>query len=393
MKAAVRCESLDLAGLARAEKHGKRQDWIGKQRKIRDRKPLVAGGMDLVDRYEKHIEGARQNKAARKPVLHFIVRFPPEVLTDNGPLPFARLDREGRERLMVKQAVKFIQDTHGGQAVFAARLDRDEAGETIVDLFACPKYLKESRSARREPTLWTSATRFGEDLARKHQGHIRARMKDAQTAKPITSPRAVGMALQQEFAEFFERENGAKLDPRRLKDSRAKDRIEVEEWRLRQMEAEAMEAEASRNQAEADAEKTRERTKVEKEAFRKQAREWVEREKTSLASKHQAADADRAAAAADLMTARTVLDRLKETYAAVRASLPRIRQILTWDLATEDERRRAKADRRQVVKIAPALRGAITDAKQQAARLSIPAPQPRPETPKPAPDRSDDLGL
>ena len=57
MKAAVRCESLDMAGLARAEKHGRRDDWIGKQRKIRDRKPLVAGGLNLLERYEKHTEG------------------------------------------------------------------------------------------------------------------------------------------------------------------------------------------------------------------------------------------------------------------------------------------------------------------------------------------------
>lgn len=379
MKAAVRCESLDMAGLARAEKHGRRDDWIGKQRKIRDRKPLVAGGLNLLERYEKHTEGARQNKGAKKPVLHFIVRFPPEVLTDEGPSSFSVLDREGRERLMLKQAVRFIQDTHGGQAVFAARLDRDEAGETVVDVFACPKYLKESKSARREPTLWTSATRFGEELARTHQDHIRARMKDAKTAKPITSPRAVGIALQESFGQFFERENGVKLDPRKLKNSTAKDRIEVEEWRLRQIETEALEAEASRDRAESQAESVRAQTKTEKEAFRRQAREWVEREKTSLASKHRQADADRAAAAADLMTARTVLDRLKETYLAVRQSLPRIRQILTWDLATDAETRQAKADRKQVVKISPILRNAIRDAEDQAGRVSASPKQSGPE--------------
>lgn len=148
MKAAVRCESLDMAGLARAEKHGRRDDWIGKQRKIRDRKPLVAGGLNLLERYEKHTEGARQNKAAKKPVLHFIVRFPPEVLTDEGPSPFSVLDREGRERLMLRQAVKFIQDTHGGQAVFAARLDRDEAGETVVDVSGRVLHQTELRRSR-----------------------------------------------------------------------------------------------------------------------------------------------------------------------------------------------------------------------------------------------------
>lgn len=377
MKAAVRCESLDLAGLARAEKHGKREDWIGNQRRIKDRSPLIAGGLDLVNRYKKHVEGASLNKGAKKPALHFIVRFPPEVLTDDGPSPYVKLDRDGRERLMVKQAVQFIQDTHGGQAVFAARLDRDEAGETVVDIFACPKYLKESKSARREPKVWTSATRFGEELARKHQEHIRARMKDAKTSKAITSPRAVGMALQEEFAQFFEHKNGVKLDPRKLKDSRTKDRLEVEEWRLRQMETEAAEAEATRIHAEAEAVRITAQTEAEKKAFRAQARQWVEREKTSLETKHRAADAAKAAAAAELMTARTVLDRLKETYQAVRQSLPRIRQILTWDLATEAEKRRARQDRKQVVRVSPILRNAIRDAQQQ---VSGATEQASPET-------------
>lgn len=101
--------------------------------------------------------------------------------------------------------------------------------------------------------------------------------------------------------------------------------------------------------------------------------------KTSLASKHRQADADRAAAAADLMTARTVLDRLKETYLAVRQSLPRIRQILTWDLATDAETRQAKADRKQVVKISPILRNAIRDAEDQAGRVSASPKQSGPE--------------
>lgn len=94
-------------------------------------------------------------------MLHFIIKFPPEVLTDEAPGRFAGLDRAGREAMMVRQAMAFINQSHGGRAVFAARLDRDEAGETVVDVFACPLYLKPSKSERREPALWTSATRFG----------------------------------------------------------------------------------------------------------------------------------------------------------------------------------------------------------------------------------------
>lgn len=254
MKASVRCQSLDLAGLARAEKHGLREDWIGKKRQINDNDPLVIGGLNLAELYAEHIDGARQNKGAKKPILHFIVKFPPEVLTDAAPVRFARRDREGREALMLAQAARFINDSHGGEAVFAARLDRDEAGTTVVDVFACPRYMKESKSQRREPVLWTSATRFGEKLALKHQDHIRSRLNDAASTKPITSPRAVGIALQEELSVWFERKNGVRLF-RSLKASPTPDWVAPEEWRLNQIRAEADEAEAKRALAETEAER------------------------------------------------------------------------------------------------------------------------------------------
>lgn len=277
--------------------------------------------------------------------------------------------------------------------MFAVRVDTDEAGEVVVDVFACPKYVKTTKKAE---TTWTSLTKFGKDLARKHQDEVRRRSPEHEGPDAITSPRAVGMSLQSEFAAFFERVNGVKPAMKVEKNTPGSDRLEVEAWRLRQMQADAVEAQAEaeaaaqeRDRAEAQAESVRAQTKAEKEAFRKQAREWVEREKVAIASKHQEAAADRAAAAVDMMTARTVLDRLKETYLAVRQSLPRIRQILTWDLATEAETRQAKADRKQVVKISPILRNAIRDAEGQAGRRSVPVQQAGPETP----DRSDDFSM
>ena len=79
------------------------------------------------------------------------------------------------------------------------------------------------------------------------------------------------------------------------------------------------------------------------------------------------------------MTVRTVLEKMKETYQAVRQSLPRIRQILTWDLATETEKRQARQDRKQVVEISPFLRNVIRNAEKQAATVSVPAEKPGPE--------------
>lgn len=390
MKAAVRCNALTIAALRAQEKHGKRQDASSKSRRVRDAAPIVGGGLDLSDLLAAHTNGTKRNAAASKVALHFIVRFPPEILTDAAPGPYQGKSKEERLRLMARQAARFINEAHGGQAVFAVRVDRDEAGETIADVFACPKYTKATKKAETE---WTSLTKFGKELAVKHQDEVRRRSKHYEGTKPITSPRAIGMALQSEFAEFFARVNGQPLTPKAEKDRPERDRVEVEAWRLRMMKADQAEAEAaaavaveSRDRAQAEAVAIVDQAEAERAAFKKQAREWVNREKTALASKHEAADADRAAAAADLMTARTVLDRLKDTYAAVRASLPRIRQILTWDLATEDETRRAKADRKQVVKISPVLRNAIRDAEDQARRTSVPAQQAGPEAP-------DDSGL
>lgn len=403
MKAAVRCESLDLAGLARAEKHGKREDWIGKQRKIRNVKPIVLGGLDLTALYEKHTEGARQNKAARKPVLHFIVRFPPEVLTDDGPTPYAQRDRAGRERLMVSQAVKFINETHGGEAVFAARLDRDEAGESVVDVFACPRYLKESKAGR-EPALWTSATKFGEELARKHQKHIRERMKDAKTAKAITSPRAVGIALQESFGQFFERQNGVKLAPRKLKEGRAKDRLEVEEWRVQRMAQEAAEArqdaEAAKaaaaavvQDAEAEAAKVKAAGKAEVKADRQQVADTLAAKLAEVQTLRAAAAKDRAEAKSLRETAKGLLDKVEEYLR--RPDLP--------DLARKAGAVVLKTAGRAVPEPEAATsHGGGGSRMRRMAGLnavppaSAPAPQPRPETRNPAPvsiDRADDLGM
>lgn len=169
---------------------------------------------------------------------------------------------------------------------------------------------------------------------------------------------------------------------RTLKERPDKDRLEVETWRLKQVQQEAEDAAKAaevarldREAADADAARIRKEAEDEKADFRARAGAWVKREQKNIADTKQAADADRAAAAAELLTARTVLDRLKETYAAMRSAMPRIRQILTWDLATEDEKRRARIDRRNVVKASPFLRRIIDATERQTGRAESPSPQ------------------
>lgn len=383
MKAAVRCNALTLQKLRAQEAHGKRLDSTSQSRKVRNSAPVVGGGLDLVSRLEAHMEGTKQNKAARNVALHFLIKFPAEVLGDDAPTPFQNLSKRERQKVMARQAAQFINETHGGRAVFAVRVDTDEAGEVVVDVFACPKYEK---ATKKGAAMWTSLTRFGKALAEKHQDEIRRRMPRHDGPDAITSPRAIGMSLQSEFAAFFERENGVRLTPKVEKNNPTPDRLEVEAWRLRMIEKERDEAEAAaraahqdREAAEAEAVGLREELAAEKAKFRAQAKAWVEREKTVIASKHQEAADDRAAAAAELLTARTVLDRLKETYAAMRSAMPRIRQILTWDLATEAEKRQARTDRRNVVKTSPFLRRIIEDTERRTGSASALPQQSGPE--------------
>ena len=332
MKAAVRCNALTMAALKAQEKHGKREDKSSKARQVNTLKPIVGRGLNLADLLADHVEGAKKNAAAKNVALHFIVRFPTEILTDDAPTPYHGLAKEDRLRLMARQAAKFINQTHGGKAVFAVRVDRDEAGETIVDVFACPKYTKTTKKAE---TVWTSLTKFGKELAVKHQAEVLRRSKEYDGKEAITSPRAIGMSLQSEFAAFFERENGQALTRKNEKDRPGPDRLDVEAWKLKQTQDDVRRAEETLDQVnmEANAEKAR-------------------------------MDADRSKMAADMAMSKTLLHRLTETYIAVRKSLPRIRSILTWEFAPDDEKERAKADRKDAIKITPFLRKTIKEAQQ-----------------------------
>lgn len=393
MKASVRCNALTLAALAAQEKHGKRLDRSSQARRIRESVPIVGGGLDLVSRLEAHTEGTKKNAKAGKAALHFIIRFPPEILTDEAPGPFAGKPKEERLRIMAKQAAKFVNDTHGGQAVFALRVDTDEQGETIVDVFACPKYEK---TTKKGATLWTSLTKFGKALAEQHQDEICRRFKGYDGPTPITVPRAVGMALQSEFAAFFLRVNGSALSPKVEKTSPTPDRLETEAYKLKRLEEDAAAAavEAERISAKSGAVLSATAALMEEIAagtLRREAGRIVAANSSALTpglpdlkpaiiagatigdtrrkveEDAAAAREARTRAEADAKEARRVLDGLKEAYRAVRMMLPNIRRVLTWDLATEDERRRARLDRKQAVQTSPFLRRLIGQAEQSTA--------------------------
>lgn len=219
MKASIRVHSLSTGGsgsktVSGMTAHGMRQDWTSKQRQVEEAKhlkPLVFGGLDIQRMFEKHTSGCSFNKANKRPVLHALLQFPTEIPAT-----------EANQKRMMKAAVKFINLTHGGDAVFAARLDRDEKNQHHVDVFYSPKYEKKTKTGSK---IWVSTTKFAKALCLKHRAEIEERHPQG---KFSNGPRQQGMSLQSEFALFLKQALKLKIEPKKRKDYLAPDRLEPE---------------------------------------------------------------------------------------------------------------------------------------------------------------------
>jgi hypothetical protein len=248
MSIAARIKALNLSELRAMERHGKRLDEIGKARQVSDTPALTFSSLDIVDAQAKHVAGCRINKAVQKICQHALIQFPTDIqITD------------GNQQAMLDRAVEFINHVYGGDAVFAARLDRDESGKHSVDVFFAPKYLKETAKTRRgeaESYLWISNTKHGKDLCQRHRDEIIERnreMAELKRAKneeagrnvligPIqgtfsTGPSQVGIALQSEIRTWIVRRDpiiASLIKPKKQKQSLEPDRLEPEEYGLRE---------------------------------------------------------------------------------------------------------------------------------------------------------------
>jgi len=219
MKASIRVASLTLGGagqktLAAMQAHGMRNDGTSQKRKVRETEPLVYGSLDLQTAFKSHIEGCRMNSSLKRPVMHALVQFPTSI-----PI------NEKNEKAMLQLAVKFINEHHGGDAVFAARLDRDESGRHTVDVFYAPKYIKKTKLHGEE--LWISNSKHGKMLCERHREEIERRHGGVFT----TGPRQVGIALQAELYNFL-RSKKLNLEDRHEKDHSSPDRLEPETFKV-----------------------------------------------------------------------------------------------------------------------------------------------------------------
>lgn len=141
------------ADLRAAEKHGKRLDKSGKERSVRDAKPVTRSGLDVVDQYDKHVEGCFVQKNSTM-AMHVLIQFPKILIDENDP------------DLMLDHAISFCRHVFGENSVFADRIDRDEKNEHVVDVFVAPTYLKVTKRTSK-PAV--SSTRHLRDLAKKHK--------------------------------------------------------------------------------------------------------------------------------------------------------------------------------------------------------------------------------
>lgn len=204
---AIRQKALTRADLNAMERHGKRLDVMGPSRRVRDVPPLVFGSLDIAEARDKWMEGVQQQGATQ--AIHMLVQFP-------TTLPNA--ETEAGQKAMLRHAMAFANEYHGGDAVFAARLDRDEEGRHTVDVFLMPRYdfqYKDGRVQKR-----ASVSKFSKEQARARSG------KD--------DPRAQGSALQDAWCEYLQRAGLRWVEPPQRKASRTADRLEPEAHGLAQ---------------------------------------------------------------------------------------------------------------------------------------------------------------
>lgn len=206
MSGAIRQKALKWADLAKMEAHGKRNDESSQRRRVRDAEPLVVGGLDLRDLRAEWMDGVKQqgNTAA----LHALVQYP------TGLIDGTTKDQQER---MLKHAVRFMNEFHGGDAVFAARLDRDERGRHTVDVFMMPRHDFRYKDGRIQKRAAVSK-------------HTKA---EAQRRYGKQDRRSQGSALQDAWFEYMRYEMHLDVLPPEKKKATAKDRLEPEELALR----------------------------------------------------------------------------------------------------------------------------------------------------------------
>lgn len=306
---AARIKNLDRAGLARAEKHGKRLDQTGQSRAVNDEPPVTTSGLDLQALFDRHVEGAFIPKA-KSSTMHILIQFPAD-LVDGADADY-----------MLHHARTFAERVFGDEAIFADRVDRDETSQRVVDLFLAPRYVKTTKRGSK-PAV--STTHHLKALAAKHG------------EKPL--PFGYGRALQTELFEYMRDE--MRLDG--VERGKAKvvpgpDWKSAEQQRAEELDDQAAQAQAEREQVEreravvrADRDEAERHDQAREAAFQGEqaeaARRHADRDRALAEREQQAAEqkkANKARDAAAVERERAIAAReIDVTMAVGRAELAR----------------------------------------------------------------------
>jgi len=219
----IRGKALKAADLAKMEAHGKREDESGKKRRVRETAPLVYESLEIRELCAAHMKDVTRSSGAKTKCVHALVQYPTDLIDAKD---------EQQQVRMLDHAVHFLNRYHGGDAVFAARLDRDEKGRHSVDVFLMPRYDFEYKDGRKVKKASVSKfskqhsrARFPESLDKDRKPRLDSKNRPV----PRDDRRAQGSALQHAWFEYMRDEMKiAGVMPPESKKWLAADRVEPE---------------------------------------------------------------------------------------------------------------------------------------------------------------------
>lgn len=197
MFASVRCYNVkNIQALASAREHAYRRDENSRERvdASRTHLNLVASqygedGRDVVDCFKqfKAETGIKEQKSASV-ALHLLCIVSPEWLQETGD---PRDPENPRVKELFRESQKWAEQTFGPGSVIASRLDVDESGSGVVDVFVCPSSVVKQKNRDDRHVIST-----------------RKALKKIQ--REYKKPRSF-MALQDSFAEYAQEHLDARL--------------------------------------------------------------------------------------------------------------------------------------------------------------------------------------
>ncbi len=318
----IRAVCLSKADLTAAERHGKRLDTTSRARAISNDPPVTSTGLDLRKLYRKHVKGAFVPKC-KTIAKHIIIQFPKDLVDGEDPA------------YMLRHARGIVESIFGDKSIFADRVDRDEEGRHIVDIFVAPKYTKKTKHTSQ---VAVSVSVHELALAKKH----------GRKKHPWGRGQAMQDAIYEYFRDVMKLAGVQRGDP---KASPGPDWKSAEELRKEELDDEKAELKEEKRKT-AEQQKTAQQLVEQAKADREQAkslREEAEAAKAAVEAENQRATA-----------AREIAERLQQEAEALR------RQHEAASRKVEEQRLSSEAEiARTQARISAELEAAA-DAKRQA---------------------------